>query len=779
MQFSTQINSKVNSFFYSIEYEKLPDSNIVIIEINSSDIDFLGGWPLKRSYYALLLDYLNKLNVRKIGFEIFLSENISTQEVYNQVLFNSIKNSNNIIFSSLAENLTHSNNIWISEKINFPQIKLFDKNLQTGHINFFNENIFLIPAKIKTNDNLEFSFADKMLENKNPSDIYVNFNFSWKSFKKYSLLQFFDFADNNITELQKLNGKIILIGISDPLIAKSISTHFDDRIPGIAIHAFAINNLLSGENLNYNYFKISTIIFLFTIFIISYFLFDKFKILLSASVVFFIIIFSLWKINYFQFDYSAFIIPYIFTIWGSSFITFLDERKKRITSEELSIELKSELEIKEAKLLELNRQIEKNKSDELKNQINKLNEEIKNLKNIETEDNTEFIHSIEPNNFEGIIYRSKKIEQIVSLIKKVAPENASVLIQGESGTGKELVANAIHNLSKRKNKKFVIINCAALPETLLESELFGHVKGAFTDAKSDKIGRFEEADGGTLFLDEIGETSENFQVKLLRVLQTGDFQKVGSSKTQHVDVRIITATNKNLSQQVKTGNFREDLFYRLNVIDINLPNLNERIEDISVLAEFFAKKESKEFKISNAVIKKLEENNWKGNIRELEGVIKRAVIFTRADKRNIIKLKDLPKELSKIEKSDMENSIIESLREKSFSHSSINETSDELGNLSRTIVSEYLRGFFFKSYVENNFDLEKTIKIISNSNKTEINQNVDKKVNIYLKNLESDFAEFKGKSLNELKSKFASKYKNLPQKYHSYLDQIIQKITEN
>jgi transcriptional regulator with PAS, ATPase and Fis domain len=201
------------------------------------------------------------------------------------------------------------------------------------------------------------------------------------------------------------------------------------------------------------------------------------------------------------------------------------------------------------------------------------------------------------------------MKNVVDLIKKSAPTDATIMITGESGSGKELVAKAIHTMSKRKDNKFVAVNCAALTESLLESELFGHVKGAFTGAVIDKAGKFETANYGTIFLDEIGETTENFQVKLLRVLQSGEYDKVGSVNTAFTDVRVISATNKDLKQLIKEKKFREDLYYRLNVININISPLRERKEDIESIARYFCESEIK-YNLSLAVLKSLNDYDW-------------------------------------------------------------------------------------------------------------------------------------------------------------------------
>lgn len=234
-------------------------------------------------------------------------------------------------------------------------------------------------------------------------------------------------------------------------------------------------------------------------------------------------------------------------------------------------------------------------------------------------------------NFGDIIGDSPKMKQVFGVIERIAQSNVTILVRGETGTGKELVAAAIHKPSKRANEPFIKLNCAAISDTLIESELFGHEKGAFTDAKEMRKGRFELADGGTLFLDEIGDISSSAQVKLLRVLQEREFERVGGAKTIKVNVRLVAATNRNLEEMVKKGEFREDLYYRLNVIPIDLPPLRERGEDIKQLVNFFLERSMKNHKkrvlITDEAMDKLMAYPWPGNVRELENTIERIVLM--------------------------------------------------------------------------------------------------------------------------------------------------------
>ncbi len=291
-------------------------------------------------------------------------------------------------------------------------------------------------------------------------------------------------------------------------------------------------------------------------------------------------------------------------------------------------------------------------------------------------------------NFDSIIGSSPAIKSVIDVIKQVAPQEINILVTGDSGTGKELIAKAIHNNSQRRDGKFVAINCSAMPELLLESELFGHVKGAFTSATANKKGLFEEANGGTIFLDEVGDTSPSLQAKLLRVLQEEEIRPVGSNETFKTNVRVIAATNKNLEQMVARGRFREDLYYRLNVISLHLPSLAERREDIVPLAQHFLARYCDHFskpqkRLSVGACDKLMAHEWPGNVRELENTIKRAVALSIADVidvDNLFLMKPMPKrdersdrtavgaETASLEDMQKEH-IVRSLRENRWNYS--------------------------------------------------------------------------------------------------------------
>jgi transcriptional regulator with PAS, ATPase and Fis domain len=260
----------------------------------------------------------------------------------------------------------------------------------------------------------------------------------------------------------------------------------------------------------------------------------------------------------------------------------------------------------------------------------------------------------EKHQFQNIIGRSKKMQDTYRLLEDLADLETTVLVTGESGTGKELVARALHYSGQRAFKPFVTVSCSALAESLLESELFGHVRGAFTGAIKDKMGRFQAANGGTILLDEIGDISPLIQLKLLRVLQEKEFERVGESVPQKVDVRVIACTNKDLKEKVRRGEFRQDLYYRLKVVEVSLPPLRDRLEDLPLLVDHFCRSFNERFKkniegISNEVLGKFMDYPWPGNVRELEHVMEHAFVLCRG---GVITLEHLPSEIRDYERND-------------------------------------------------------------------------------------------------------------------------------
>ncbi len=784
--FRKSIDNEIENLFIKTRGQLEPDTNIIIIHFSENDIARIGPWPIKRNYYALLINQLTHLGVKKIGLEVFLSSRLVTQSVYDNLLMKEIEKSGKVILSCIAGSIVEKNNLFVTDSLSYPSPKLLNEKLLTGHINYLKEDRYEIPLNLRQNEVYEKAFSlqlsGKQLDQKS---IIVNFVSSWNSFKKYSALDFAELVYSQSNELKLFKNKIIIIGISDPQIASAIQTPFDEQMPGVALHAFALDNILNSRDVDNRFYVLSatTLLLIILGLIIYRSIYNNKNLTIYLFAVISVIIGSFVLINfyYWEISLSFFFIPLLAIIITDISLYFIQGKEELKGALDESTALRNLLHSKENQLNTLQREIKESgkESSQLIEKINSLQSDIKKLKGSEDDrSQAEIIVSGKVENFYGIIYSSTLMKRVVDLIQKAAPTDATILITGDSGTGKELVAKAVHSLSKRKDKNFISVNCAALNDSLLESELFGYEKGAFTGAVTDKQGRFELADGGTIFLDEIGETSENFQSKLLRVLQSGEIEKVGSTKPNSVDVRVVAATNKNLSALVKEKLFREDLYYRLNVINIEVPPLKDRKEDINLLAKSFIEAENSSLQISVSALQALNDYNWKGNVRELESVVMRAIIFTKSDGRNLIQLADLPKEIVKETTFGFDDIVLESLRNKKFSHSAIVETARDLGNVNRTLISENLRGLAFKILVECNFNIDKAILTISESGDKETNDRVRDKLQTFIKNIENDILKSGVNNFEAVKKKFASKYKNLPVKFHLYLDKVIQNKIE-
>jgi transcriptional regulator with GAF, ATPase, and Fis domain/CHASE2 domain-containing sensor protein len=761
-----------------------PDSNIVLIHISKEDLESIGPWPIKRNYYALLINELTKLNVKQIGLEVFISSRLVTQTIYDKLLKNEIDKSGRVVLSSIAGMLIQAGEKFYTDSLSYPSPKLLNENFSTGHLNYIENDGIVIPIKIYNKDFEEAAFSKQLAgSNSNLREIQLNVVASWRKIQNYSVLEFSKMIYNNDETLSSFNNKIILIGISDEQFASTIKTTFDNQLPGVALHAFAIDNILNSRHYRSGLYLISAIVFFILLVGLNLFSgnssYKLFFIYLFIGIAFLVITFVLYSFFYQKLALAFFAVPFLLLIVSDVSSHFLEREKLLEGVLDESDLLKSLLNKKEIELVHLQNKLSTIKEEgetQLVEKIKTLESDIAKLK--ENEDDREKVKVEETQqveNFWGIVYKSKAMASVVELIKKSAPTDTTILIVGESGTGKELVARAIHSLSSRNNKNFVAVNCGALSENILESELFGHVRGAFTGASTDKLGRFEVANNGSIFLDEIGETSESFQVKLLRVLQTGEIEKVGSSKEERVNVRIIAATNKELERAVKEKSFREDLYYRLNVFKIDLPPLRDRKEDTEILALHFLSNESAGMFISKATLQALIEYDWKGNVRELESVIKRAIILANSEERNLIQLSDLPKEIVKVRKYNFEDLVLESLRNKKFSHSSVTEIAKELGDVNRTMVSENFRGTVFKTLFENDFELEKVISTIADTDEQDVLDKVRSKIQTFILNIENDIKKSDEKDFEKFKKIFSSKYKNLPVKFHYYLDEFIKR----
>ena len=820
------------------------DTNIVILYFDNDDVTSLGGFPLKRNIYALLIDVLKVNRVKAVAFDIFFGEASLEYPEHDELLAAKAASSGRVVCASYFRRVDAkeiSSPVLAQEQFpalgKMPKPALFGAQLQLpyrellqsaagiGHTNTIAESSSELPVLIDVGGRSVPALGMEALRvyagverQKIQLERYaallptgsgvltipisadgttlLNFPGGLASFRHYSCVDVLRSYSTDASSLAGLENKIVLVSVIGEGRGFFSSTPFDAQFPAIGLQATLIDNALERRFLT----RVSPVLgaFIIPILFAALLLLLVHKFGSSRGAVFAILLAVLYlataQLLFVGAQMVLPILPAIVALVAAWFGPVLYEnfivgkRVERLESEKEKVENK--LRDSELKLQMLEKELFTQKSEESTPRGSELVEEIKRYKeeirtlSAQVSDMVVFeAQEAEPTTgtatFAGIVYeQAGKMKGVIDLIQKITSSDANVLILGESGTGKELVARAVHDMSSRKGKVFVAVNCGALTETLLESELFGHEKGSFTGAVKDKVGRFEYADGGTIFLDEIGETSEAFQVKLLRIVQSGEFERVGSTITRKIDARIIAATNKNLRDLVTARRFREDLFYRLNVFSIELPALLERKGDIPHLAEYFVKQEEGGLALSSTVMEAFIQYRWPGNVRELQSAITRAGILARSEGRRLIQIKDLTEEIAAATKGrvDIEDQIIEILRSKKFSRSSISETAEELGGLNRGTVAEYFRGVCFKHFFENSWNEEQAVRTIVKGGDGESVEKVQKKLREYLANVVEGVTA--GQGFENVRKSLRPKYKNLPQRYHTILDEVLRAFLE-
>lgn len=817
--------------WYSLRGEQPADSSIVVLYFTGDDIAALGGLPLKRNYYALIIDVLREAGAGQIGVDLAFTEPDREHEEYDRVLTSTVRSAGNVVFGGYFRSLTsggddapadHRPHV-TGERFEGPFTGLADASAGIGHTNLTSDD--RIPLLITSGNARIPSLALELfrlragappqsiaMENGNvimigreksyrfPVDdrgvAAINFTGGFESLRSYSVISFLQSYDSLRTgytpslDPGSIRGATVLLGIAAEGRSSVIATQFSERLPSMAMHAFLLNNMLHGSLLTvlpgYAGWILALLLgglviwifsstresraFLVTgicagiVLLTGFALFAGASTVLPAGTVLVVLL----------------VIPAGLTIYRHRMMRSEVERLTRQRDD-----IARGLGEKEHLLASLEQQLRAARDNRADDRIPQLSAEIEQYRreinvlrsqagDVDVYEPEQSANALRKEEFRSIVYtRGSPMESVIGMIRRVAGSDATVLVSGESGTGKELVARAIHDASGRAGGPFVAVNCGALSESLLESELFGHERGAFTGAVKDRQGRFELADRGTIFLDEITETSEAFQVRLLRVLQEGTFERVGGAVTTRVDVRVIASTNRDIRAAVEEKRFREDLYYRLNVITLELPPLRERPGDIPVLVEHVLGAESPGMRVSSAVMAALQAHVWKGNVRELQSTITRGVLLAGSEDRTVLRLRDVPPEIRAAaeESRDIEDRILESLREKAFARSAISETAEELGGLSRGTVAEYFRGFCFKTFSEHNFAFGPAVEAIAGSSDPALLGRISRKLTDYLANA----VEFAGDTPDpdSLVARSKPKYKNLPQRYHPVLDHLL------
>lgn len=711
---------------------------------------------------------------------------------------------------------------WAGEGLHLPIEGLLNGAAGVGHLNFMEDTaipVFIlshqgpVPAfgvevlRVASSANAEaVTFVDGTLSipQSGRSDIllhtspsgFIELNYPGRisAFRIYPFIEVLKSYDAYVTgqtpsiPVVTFKDKIVLVGVVAQGRSAFLWSPIDPRYPSIGVHAVFLENVLQNRTQrSAGMLSVYILCFLTALAFAGLVLcapapYSRVFVPVVIAGIAAILFFLFTGLSY-QFPFAPLLVSVVTSSLGALLY------KHRLTREQLKgLEIEKEtivaqLRDKEAKVAALERELQSAASQQTGDRTKELLAEIRRYKGeiheLSAKADDLVVHVIDDGgvvNYEGIVGASGgKMKKVTDFIEKIADSEASVLILGESGTGKELVARALHKRSRRSAGPFIAVNCGALSEGILESELFGHEKGAFTGAVKEKPGRFELADGGTIFLDEIGEVSESFQVKLLRVLQEGELERVGGTVTLRVNVRVLAASNRDLKSQIATKKFREDLYYRLNVLSIELSPLRERGEDIDLLVQHFLLREGTDLSVSRNVMNVLQIYSWPGNVRELESVIKRGVLMAKAEGRAMLTMKDLADEIRAAAQAsvDMEVQVIQALREKEFSRSAISEAADELG-LNRGTIAEYLRGQCLRAFVENGFDLEATVRSISLSGEPSVHEKVKKKILEYLTNI-NDVVD-PSQPWEGVEQRLKPKTKNLPQRYHSAVEGVAEAI---
>lgn len=814
----TRLSDLDIDILFKLRGSRTVSENMAFIHIDSRDLQELNQWPITRDYYGYLTFILKNVGARVVGFDILFSSENSRYPEYDADFSEFLRTAHNVClpfaFADLSDTFSdEEQSCFLGTEPIWP-IDLFRQHIiGTGFTNLLDETTIrrqVLVAKYENNFYLSFglelarlykygvdsemhisphkitlhdSSSQSIILTDACARVRLNHFGNLENMQSMSLIDLLQTFQNDPESLD-FQDKLVLVGVTASGAAPMKVSPYLAAYPASLVH-FTV-----AENVLHNCFIrtlptccVISIMMIAAIFGALFFSVEWRSILLSiiSLFIYFALALLLFKIIELALPLFAPTTIYLLTI---ILVFFIDYDKTRQSEKSVHMLYQQHIAAKQLHLDEAEANIQllqKQQArqtfesqlllEEKQQAVLRLEKELRDL-----QISTREIIPVVSARYAAIIHAPHSaMVHVLQLVEKVSSDDIPVLISGETGTGKEVIARAIHESSKRPNKSFIAVNCGALPETLLESELFGHEKGAFTGATAQRKGRFELADGGTLFLDEITETTPAFQAKLLRVLQEGTFERLGSEKTIKVNVRIIAASSKNIEEQVQQEQFRQDLYYRLNGFPIELPPLRERQDDIPLLARHFLKKHGYDqiVHFSERALQVLQSYRWPGNVRELENTIRRAAILAQSDGRKMIQEIDLPAPLREttLEKlqsqyQSLDEQILETLRSLKFSHSSINQTAQALGDKDRGTITEYFRGLCFDSLVRAEFDLDAATSSLAATNEQVVIDKVKGKIADYLRKVQNDIHS-------------PILYKGLPKKYHKTLDQIIDYIHKN
>jgi transcriptional regulator with GAF, ATPase, and Fis domain/CHASE2 domain-containing sensor protein len=808
--------------------------NLVTVAIGAQDIQALGGWPLTRDYYAYILHFLASRGARTIGFDLLWDQPHPRYPEHDATLGTLLATFHNVclpmVFSDFEPAMTSSpargalpQSVFIGDRPLFPLPAFHQHSAGIGFSNFARTPLpRQMPLLAVFDDSVQLSLGAELARlflggTKEPDirpralvlfdssgtahettlddhgRMRLNHFGDWHDLNSVTFLELLRMSQNNPDSLA-WSGKLVLVAVTDPTLTTIKATPFAEALPAGVLHLTVAENIIRQNYLREARSGWQVIIVFLLVGAMAGLAQKKnlgFTLAAGSGVV---LAYTALAVGLFA--RMNFVLPLFYPLLAGLAmllgIVYTHQRRhsgweavqRGILQEQMALK-QAQLEEIEIKLAVAQKESaqhaafsekERQFVEEQKQKILALEKQLRDLQVYEQAGPDPFSQDFA----EIVCAPGGAMGEVLATVKKLADHDLPVLICGETGTGKELIAHAIHHTGTRRHQPFLAINCSALPESLLESELFGHEKGSFTGAHAQRRGRFDLANGGTLFLDEITETSPALQARLLRVLQDGTFERVGGEQTIKADVRFIAACNRDLQKEIEQGRFRADLFYRLNGFQIVLPPLRERSEDIPSLVHHFLHKHGhhKVVNVSSAAMAALQNHDWPGNVRELENAVRRAAVLAQSEGRSLIQIEDLPKEVREEKQlaphrdlyRALPEQILEMLRAVKFTRNAISQTARALGNRDRGTITEYFRGMCFEQLVRAEFDLEAAARGLAGTAEEEVVSRVRIKIEEYLKNVHAASALVADQE--EAQAKIEQCCKGLPRRYHAFVQQI-------
>lgn len=818
-----QIDKHTSSVLHQIRGPRALEIDALFIFLDSQDIADFGGWPITRDYYGYLVHALDSVGANTVVIDVLFPRMAQYDPGLDEATAGIFAIAGNIVLPKVFDNFEVANRQYPQASMaTYPAPLYQDAAAGIGFANlgdhagdgriplcadFDGQKSYSLAAEAAAHY-LQASLATgaeaniDTVDNRSgellslwPSEIMPNYFGGSDNIQQIGFLQFLQ-QYPQLADSIDFSNKLVFVGLTAPGLPVLTSNPFQESFPASLLHLTVAENLIAGNAIRTMPIAIQLVLWLL-LFSGGMWIFSRqwdrqsaiglgllTMIVLLTGYLSFSRLFYLAPIAY----YFCYLLAVV--VWALA-----DSHYRKISARDSAAEeLRSTIVAKSEALAEARASLQKllskvsdasGQRSELQAQLSEQQERVSSLeRQLNDLQAGTTMASGPPAEFSGIIHAANgKMTELLQLVQRVSSEDIPVLISGETGTGKELIARAIHQKSARHRQPFVAVNCGAIAENLLESELFGHEKGSFTGAHARRRGRFELADGGTIFLDEVTETTLSFQARLLRVLQEGTFERLGGEKAITVDVRVVAATNRDIEAQIRSGNFREDLYYRLNGFPLSLPPLRERPEDIGLLAAYFLEKQEKAVTgISQEALDTLHKHSWPGNVRELENAVRRAAILAESDSRELIRRSDLPEQvvgdIASGEHSyiDLETQILEHLRMQAFSRSAITNTAKALGDRDRGTITEYFRGMCFNMLQQSNFDIgEAVVALAGEQGSDEARERLHSKIDRYLQNLyplpNIDAPDFDPRQ--------HSAFRGLPAAYHPSLLAVIRHLSSH